>query len=153
MVIQRVWAQHSREFWSRTHTKSSTSAQNLKLVSPVFVNLITNLHSFPDICPSCEFWAYRVIIAMMKHHNQKHFKEGMGLFGLHTLIIIGGSQDRNSRRAVTWKQKIWRPWRVLLLLTCTQDLLSLNANRKIPGLPAQNGSAHNGLVPATSVIT
>jgi hypothetical protein len=73
--------------------------------------------------------------ADMHHHgpNQK------GLFS--SLFITGGSQDRNSNRAGTWKQELMqRPWRN------TAYWHTESAFFKNPGLPVQ-GQDHAQWVP------
>jgi hypothetical protein len=50
----------------------------------------------------------RVALAMMKHHDQKQVEEESVCLACTStsLLIIGGSQDRNSTRARTWRQEL-----------------------------------------------
>ena len=67
----------------------------------------------------------RVSIAVMKHCDQRHLGEKSVYlaYTFRSLFIMGGSQDRSSNRAETWRQelmqRLWRDvasWLVLLVL-------------------------------------
>ena len=66
-----------------------------------------------------------VITAVMKHHDQCD----LGVKGFKQLLIIEGSQDRNSSKAETWRQEplLQSPWRGaaygLFPLACSACLL------------------------------
>lgn len=61
----------------------------------------------------------KVCIIAMKQYDQKACWEEKGLFGLcyhyHSLFIINGSPDCNSKWAGPWRQElVLRPWRILV---------------------------------------
>ena len=63
------------------------------------------------------------------------------------LFITKGSQDRNSSRAGTWRQKlIQRPWRGAAYWIASPGLLSLLSYRTQDYQP-RDGATHNGLDP------
>jgi hypothetical protein len=70
----------------------------------------------------------RVSIAAMKQHEKNQAgEERVHLASTASLLFITkGSQDRNSRKAGTWRQELMqRPWRVATYRLAQHGLLSL----------------------------
>jgi hypothetical protein len=64
----------------------------------------------------------------MKHYNHKQLGEERVYLGpaSPSQVITGGSQDRNSGRAGTWRQELMqRPWRGSACWLASHGLLSL----------------------------
>jgi hypothetical protein len=64
-----------------------------------------------------------------------------------SLVLIGGSQVRNSSRTGTWTQEpMQRPWRSAVYWLTYNDLLSLHSYRT-QNHQSRDGPTHNGLGP------
>jgi len=74
----------------------------------------------------------RDAIAVMKHYEQKQGDKEKVLLACKStsLFTNGGSQDRNSHRAGTWRQELMqRPWRGAAYWLALHGLLSLLSYR------------------------
>ena len=71
-----------------------------------FLEFHTPLISNPGLKGRC----LRVSIAVIKHHEREQFGEGEVClaYASSSLPIIDGSQDQNSSKAGTWRQRPWR---------------------------------------------
>jgi hypothetical protein len=84
-------------------TSQGKTKQNKTEQNKTKQNCMTDHARLKQVAFDC---CLRVIVATIKYHNQKQVREGRVYF------YIEGSQDRNSSRAETWRQKLMqRPWR------------------------------------------
>ena len=81
---------------------------------------------------------------------------GKGLFGFHSHIwlITKGSQDRNSNRARTWRQKLMqRPWRdASYWLAPHGPTQPAFVSYGTQGHQPRNGPTHNGLGSPSGIV-